>query len=46
VASVVVGMRAPDEVTTNVEVFAPDVPADFWAELKQEGLLRQDAPTP
>jgi D-threo-aldose 1-dehydrogenase len=46
VASVVVGMRAPDEVTTNLEVFAPDVPADFWAELKREGLLREDAPTP
>jgi D-threo-aldose 1-dehydrogenase len=46
VASVVVGMRAPDEVATNVEVFAPDVPADFWAELKADGLLREDAPTP
>jgi D-threo-aldose 1-dehydrogenase len=39
-------MRAPEEVATNVEVFAPDVPADFWAELKAEGLLRKDAPTP
>jgi D-threo-aldose 1-dehydrogenase len=46
VASVVVGMRAPAEVQMNVEVFAPDVPADFWAELKAEGLLRKDAPTP
>jgi D-threo-aldose 1-dehydrogenase len=39
-------MRAPAEVATNVEVFAPEVPADFWAELKTEGLLRADAPTP
>jgi D-threo-aldose 1-dehydrogenase len=46
VASVAVGMRAPAEVATNVEVFAPDVPADFWAELKAEGLLREEAPTP
>ena len=46
VASVVVGMRAPAEVATNIEVFAPEVPADFWAELKAEGLLREDAPTP
>ena len=46
VASVVVGMRAPAEVATNVEVFAPEVPADFWAELRAESLLREDAPTP
>jgi D-threo-aldose 1-dehydrogenase len=46
VASVVVGMRAQSEVAMNVEIFARDVPADFWAELKAEGLLREDAPTP
>jgi D-threo-aldose 1-dehydrogenase len=46
VASVVVGMRAPAEIAMNVETFAPAVPADFWAELKAEGLLREDAPTP
>jgi D-threo-aldose 1-dehydrogenase len=46
VASVVVGMRATSEVAMNIEIFAADVPADFWAELKAEGLLREDAPTP
>jgi D-threo-aldose 1-dehydrogenase len=46
VASIVVGMRATSEVATNVAIFARDVPADFWAELKAEGLLRKDAPTP
>jgi D-threo-aldose 1-dehydrogenase len=46
VASVVVGMRAPAEVAMNVEVFAPEVQADFWAELKADDLLREDAPTP
>jgi D-threo-aldose 1-dehydrogenase len=46
VASVVVGMRAPAEVAMNVEVLAPEVPADFWVELKAEGLLREDAPIP
>lgn len=46
VASVVVGTRAPAEVAMNLEIFAPQVPADFWAELKAEGLLREDAPTP
>ncbi len=46
VASVVVGTRAPAEVAMNLEVFQPDVPADFWADLKAEKLLRTDAPTP
>ena len=46
VATIALGMRAPEEVTENVEVFAPGIPADFWAELKDEGLLRADAPTP
>jgi D-threo-aldose 1-dehydrogenase len=39
-------MRAPAEVAENLAIFAAPVPADFWAELKQEGLLRADAPTP
>jgi D-threo-aldose 1-dehydrogenase len=46
VATIALGMRAPEEVAQNVGVFAPEVPADFWAELKHEGLLRADAPTP
>jgi D-threo-aldose 1-dehydrogenase len=46
VATVIPGTRAPAEVTQNVEIFAPDIAADFWAELKHEGLLRADAPTP
>ena len=46
VATVIPGTRSPAEVAQNVEIFAPDIPADFWAELKHEGLLRADAPTP
>jgi D-threo-aldose 1-dehydrogenase len=46
VASVVVGTRAPAEVAMNLEVFQPEVSADFWADLKSEKLLRTDAPTP
>jgi D-threo-aldose 1-dehydrogenase len=46
VATVIPGTRAPSEVAQNLEIFAPTVPADFWAELKQQGLLRKDAPTP
>lgn len=46
VATVVVGMRSPEEVRRNVEIFTRDIPADLWAELKDEGLLRRDAPVP
>jgi D-threo-aldose 1-dehydrogenase len=46
VATIALGMRAPEEVAQNVEIFEPEIPADFWAELKHEGLLRADAPTP
>jgi D-threo-aldose 1-dehydrogenase len=46
VASVVLGMRSADETAQNVALFGPAIPADFWAELKHEGLLRADAPTP
>ncbi|NNG04877.1 MAG: aldo/keto reductase, partial [Inquilinus sp.] len=46
ISSVIPGARTPSEITRNVETFALDVPADLWAELKAEGLLRQDAPTP
>ena len=46
VATVIPGTRSPAEVAQNVEIFAPEIPADFWAELKHEGLLRADAPTP
>ena len=46
VSSTIPGARTPSEITRNVETFAIDVPADLWAELKAEGLLREDAPTP
>ena len=46
VATVIPGTRSAAEVAQNVEIFAPEIAADFWAELKHEGLLRADAPTP
>ena len=45
-ATVIPGTRSPAEVAQNVEIFAPQILSDFWAELKHEGLLRADAPTP
>lgn len=46
VSTVIPGTRSPAEVAQNLEIFAAEIPADFWAELKAEGLVRADAPTP
>jgi D-threo-aldose 1-dehydrogenase len=46
VASIIPGPNAPEQVRANVEWMRADVPSDLWAELKAEGLLRLDAPTP
>lgn len=46
VASVIPGARNAGQVERNLEVFRMDIPADLWAELKQQGLLRADAPVP
>ena len=46
VAAVIPGAFHPDQVRRNVSAFGQSIPADFWAELKHEGLLRADAPVP
>jgi D-threo-aldose 1-dehydrogenase len=46
VAAVIPGAVAPGQVKRNVAAFRHPIPADLWAELKHEGLLRADAPTP
>ena len=46
VATLIPGARSPDEIAQNRAIFEVDIPAAFWAELKHEGLLREDAPTP
>ncbi|MEO1016211.1 MAG: aldo/keto reductase, partial [Pseudomonadota bacterium] len=46
VAAIIPGSRSPAEVTENREIFEADIPSDFWAELKAEGLVRAEAPTP
>jgi D-threo-aldose 1-dehydrogenase len=46
VASVIPGARSAAEVAANLATFETPVPAALWAELKQVGLLRADAPTP
>lgn len=46
VASMIPGAVTPYEVQRNADLMALPIPADLWAELKHEGLLREDAPVP
>jgi D-threo-aldose 1-dehydrogenase len=46
VSSVIPGARNAGQVARNVETFQFPIPADLWAELKHDGLLREDAPVP
>ena len=46
VASVIPGASGPGQVDLTLAAFRHDIPADLWAELKHEGLLRADAPVP
>jgi D-threo-aldose 1-dehydrogenase len=46
VASVCVGARSAAQVERNAALFAARIPAGLWAELRAEGLLREDAPVP
>ena len=45
VASVIPGALSPAQVAQNVAAMKHPVPAELWSTLKQEGLLREDAPT-
>ena len=40
------GAVAGAQVEKNVAAFRHPIPADFWAELKHEKLIRAEAPTP
>ena len=46
VISIIPGPRRPDEVRQAVETLATDIPDGLWSDLRAEGLLRGDAPTP
>lgn len=46
VASVIPGARSAAEVEQNLALLAHPIPASLWRDLKAEGLLRPDAPTP
>jgi D-threo-aldose 1-dehydrogenase len=46
IATAVVGARTPAEVDDNLAMAAVPIPAGLWAALKEDGLMRPDAPTP
>lgn len=46
IPSFIAGTRTVEQLNQNLAWFSHDIPLDFWAELKAEGLLRDDAPTP
>jgi D-threo-aldose 1-dehydrogenase len=46
VKAIAVGARTPAEITENAALLAETVPAELWSDLKAEGLLAADVPTP
>ena len=46
VATVLTGARTTEELDQNVAFMRQPIPADLWQELKSEGLLPAEAPTP
>ncbi|MGL4406529.1 MAG: aldo/keto reductase, partial [Notoacmeibacter sp.] len=46
VVSLIPGGQTAAEVKSNLEILSVKIPAALWADLKAEGLMRVDAPTP
>ena len=46
VLSVIPGGQAVSEMQSNLQAASADIPAELWSELKAEGLVSEDAPTP
>ena len=46
VATVIPGANSPEQVRANVAAMRHNIPDDLWAEMKDDGLLRANAPTP
>jgi len=46
VCTVLLGIRTIDELAKDLRWLDVSIPDELWAELKHEGLLREDAPTP
>lgn len=46
IPSFIAGTRTVEQLEQNLAWFSHPIPPAFWADLKQKGLLRDDAPTP
>jgi D-threo-aldose 1-dehydrogenase len=46
ITTVIPGANSPDQVRANAALLRAQIPQALWADLKSEGLLRQDAPVP
>lgn len=46
VAAIIPGAAKAQEVTQNVAAVTTPIPAAFWAELRERGLIARDAPVP
>ena len=46
VASVIPGAATPDQVVENVQFIRTYIPEALWSDMKSEGLIPADAPTP
>ena len=46
VASVIPGARTAAEVQSHWQMFRAKIPPAFWDDLRSQGLLHPDAPTP
>ena len=46
VAAVIPGAVSPAQVASNVRMMEVDIPAELWEELRAEGLILAEAPTP
>jgi len=45
-ASLVLGLRTPDEVSTALKNYRVSIRPEFWADLKETGILPKSAPVP
>jgi D-threo-aldose 1-dehydrogenase len=46
VSSVVLGAETPEHVHNNIRSMTRPIPSSLWSDLKAEGLLNPEAPTP
>ena len=46
VTTIIPGTRVPERVEENFNLVKEPIPAAFWADLKEEGLIRAEAPVP